>query len=723
MMGDNSQEQKKAQLIQYIEECGRASISEIAEHMSIDPISVNNLTEVLNREGKIRIEPHYLTESYVESITFKKQKEKLQDQKQEEVPTHTPEIPTSRTSANDLFEKAAIQQAQATPAPKAQGGIPVAPPAQGQKPGTPPAQTAKTPTQGQKPQAIQSQAGKLTTPPAQGQKPGTPPAQTAKTPVQGKKPDIHEIILKTRPDAAKTGEKPKLPDAQAPTAKPDKTEKLLEEYKLTEDDVSFNVMIVDTGDFVPHYKVSMPHIDFVTRALLDETKRSLIGEVQIEHQDVFDVMKFKKLKLKFKNRAKEKLALVLKNSAPAYISTLSRVLVNEMIGLGDLEYLLMDKHIEEVVVNNSKDVVWIYHKSYGWLKSNIILPTEELILNYNSRVAREVGREITHLKPLLDAHLTSGDRVNATLYPISTNGHTMTIRRFSRTPWTVVQLMKPEIKTINSEAAAFLWLAIEYELSILVSGGTASGKTTLLNALMPYMPANQRIISMEDTRELNLPDFLHWVPMTVRPPNPEGEGGVELLDLLYNSLRMRPDRVIVGEVRAARETEVLFEAMHTGHSVYSTFHAERSQEVVDRIISPPMNIPPQVMNSLHLIVTQYRNRRTRQRRVFEITEIVKETSEKPILNTVYCWNPKTDDIEKINDSIRLKNELEVFTGMNEDAMNKNLEQKKMILEWMLEQGILSVNDVGRIITEYYLDNDTILDFAENNKPYNFKTQP
>jgi flagellar protein FlaI len=531
-----------------------------------------------------------------------------------------------------------------------------------------------------------------------------------------REPDVE--ALNYRKQKKELGEEAKELSMHTPEAQKAKEdegeakEKLLDNYILTSDDVHFDVKIIDIDDYVPHYMVSMPRIDFVTRALLDETKRSLIGEVKIETRDVFDSMKFQKLKVKFTTRAKDKLRNVLKKSSEEYVATLSKLLVNEMLGLGELEYMLLDNKIEEVVVNNSKDPVWIYHKEQGWLKTNVILPTEELIMNYASRVAREVGREITHLTPLLDAHLVTGDRVNATLFPISTSGNTLTIRRFSREPWSAIHLMNPAVDTLNSEVAAFLWLAVEYELSILVAGGTASGKTTMLNAIMPFMPANQRILSIEDTRELNLPDYLHWIPLSTRPPNPEGEGGITMLDLLQNSLRMRPDRIIVGEVRAKRETEVMFEAMHTGHSVYATFHAERAQEVVDRITSPPMDIPGMVMRSLHLIVIQYRNRRTGKRRTFEICEITKDESDTPSLNTLYKWDPKSDTVNKMYPSLRVKDELALFTGITEREIEEDLKNRRLVLDWLLASGIKDVNSVGKVVTDYYLHKDRVIDSAK-----------
>jgi len=515
--------------------------------------------------------------------------------------------------------------------------------------------------------------------------------------------------------------KKKAPEKDLPKKKGEKEKKPLkdtgqeiEKYNIKVGETEIPIKITNTGDYVYHYEIEFPHIDFVTRALLDETKRSLVGEIQIETHTILDAEKFNLIKTKFLKRAKEKLGAALKEASEDKVNILSRILVNEMIGLGDLEYLLADDFLEEVVVNNSRESVWIYHKNHGWIKTNLVIPTEDMVHNYSSRIAREVGREITHLEPLLDAHLASGDRVNATLFPISTAGNTITIRRFSRVPWTMVHMIDPKTKTLSVDAAAFLWLAVEFEFSILVAGGTASGKTTLLNALMPFMPANQRILSMEDTRELNLPGYLHWIPLTIRHPNPHGEGEISLLDLIQNSLRMRPDRIIVGEVRRKRETEVLFEAMHTGHSVYGTFHAEQAYEVIDRITNPPMNIPGTVLGSLHLVVVQYRNRRTGIRRTFEISELTKG-ADNPDLNTVFRWNPHSDDVESVYPSIRIKEELELFAGMTEKDVLENLAGKKKVLEYLLKKNIKEVDEVGMVVTKYYMNKEDVIDKVEKGK--------
>ena len=177
-------------------------------------------------------------------------------------------------------------------------------------------------------------------------------------------------------------------------------------------------------------------------------------------------------------------------------------------------------------------------------------------------------------------------------------------------------------KTISYEGAALLWMAVQNELSLLIAGGTASGKTSMLNVIANFFPPNQRILSLEDTRELTLPNILHWVPMETRLSNPEGKGGITMLDLVVNSLRMRPDRIVVGEIRRKAEAEVLFEAMHTGHSVYGTLHANNVRETINRLTTPPINLPKQVLSALSLVVVQHINRKNGKRRTLQIGEIL-----------------------------------------------------------------------------------------------------
>ena len=278
------------------------------------------------------------------------------------------------------------------------------------------------------------------------------------------------------------------------------------------------------------------------------------------------------LKEQFKSEAKtllqEELPQLEENITDHFMITL----VHELLGLGDIEFLLDDVNIEEIVINSAKEPIRIYHKGFGWIKTNLYPESESEIVNYASIIARRVGREISNLDPMLDAYLLTKDRANAILMPIASKGSTITIRKFARDPWTAADFIKN--KTASSEVLSLIWLVIQYEMNMIISGGTGSGKTSFLNVCMPFIPPNHRIISIEDTRELQLPCFLYWCPLTTRQPNPEGKGEVTMLDLVVNSLRMRPDRIIMGEIRKQKEAEVLFEAMHTGHSVYGTLHAD-----------------------------------------------------------------------------------------------------------------------------------------------------
>ena len=489
---------------------------------------------------------------------------------------------------------------------------------------------------------------------------------------------------------------------------------LKDEYQIKAGKIPIVIDIKDVGDYVLHYNVIKPEVSPTTRVVMNNVKTRLVENIELEAREILDSKLFSDLKERFRRDAEKALGIELPALKQEVKEMLSSMIVNEMIGLSDLEIFLADDNLEEIVVNNSKDPIWTYSKKYGWLKSNVFLGSEEAIQNLSARVARLVSREITSAAPLLDAHLISGDRVNATLFPISTAGNTITIRRFSRTPWTIIHLMDPKVKTLQKDIAAFIWLAMEYELSTIVAGGTASGKTTALNAMMPFIPPNQRIISIEDTRELNLPSFLHWVPLSTRPPNPRGEGGVGMLDLMENSLRMRPDRIVVGEVRRKGEAEVMFEAMHTGHSVYGTFHAERAYQVVKRLTNPPMDIPKSVLESLHLVVVQYRNRRTGARRTFELAEILVTDEKEPEINILYQWDAKTDTVKPVSQSKRVMEEIAMYTGFSREEIKADLKKKEDILQWMFDKQIKDVESVGRVISEYYRDKDKVLDLVKKN---------
>ncbi len=491
-----------------------------------------------------------------------------------------------------------------------------------------------------------------------------------------------------------------MPETSFPTQfeeirKDKKVETYLDKYKLKINDILVEINIVLFEDEpTPRYVVSLTNISDATKLVLEKIRQEFISKVDTRPEDKSDNP------AENKDKFQTEITKLIKRYFPSANEETTNMLVNyiiqENLGLGKIEILLRDVFLEEIVVNNHSEGIWVYHKKHGWLVTNIKLVTEAKIRHYATMIGREVGKEITTLNPLMDAHLSTGDRVNATLSPISSKGNTITIRKFSADPWTITKFIKDN--TISIEAAAFIWLAVQNELSVLVAGGTGSGKTSMLNVISNFFPPNQRIISIEDTRELTLPKNLHWVPMETRLPNPEGKGEITMLDLLVNSLRMRPDRILVGEIRRQKEAQVVLEAMHTGHSVYATIHANNSDEVIVRLTNPPIDIPKPMISSLSVILAQSRNRRTGKRRTLQIAEVT-PTGDAKILMQL---NVADDILEKINDSETVLERLKLYTGWSSDDIAKDLEKKIEILQWLVKKNIENVDQIGMVMSKYYM---------------------
>jgi flagellar protein FlaI len=487
-------------------------------------------------------------------------------------------------------------------------------------------------------------------------------------------------------------------------------EKPLEKYGLVVNDVQAGIRIYsDPGEYVPVYEIIIPIVREATEAALDSIRERLLDQLDLRPAEIISPEEMMALKKRFSDKATEIVRAEFPNLKPSDYQTLVGLLLQQSLGLGIIEFLLQDRNLEEIVVNSSKDPVWVYHIRLGWLKTNILISNENQIYDYAASIGRRVGEQITNLNPLMDAYLPTGDRTNATLFPISSGGNTLTIRKFARRPWTITDFIQQ--KTISLDMAAFLWLAIQYEMNIVIAGGTASGKTSLLNALTCFIPPNHRVLSIEDTREIQLPSFLHWVPLTTRPPNPEGKGEITMLHIMINSLRMRPDRIIVGEIRRSREAEVLFEAINTGHSVYSTLHANTAEEAFRRLVNPPIDIPIALLGGLQLVAVMHRDRRKNVRRVLQLTELIPSSGLREMkidLNTIYQWVAAEDKVIPLAKSYRAMSDIKLYTGMTEKDIESNLGEKREILAYMAKNNINDINTVGRIVSDYYINPDAVL---------------
>ena len=476
-------------------------------------------------------------------------------------------------------------------------------------------------------------------------------------------------------------------------------EKIIDSYALNVDDIVVDVTIsMMDEEPVPIYSISITNISDTTKIILEKIRDEFVTE---DTKTFTDDISVQNIQDQFRDKILKLLVKYFPNADNKTMDMLINYILQQNIGLGNMEILLKDNNLEEIVINNAKEPVWIYHRKHGWLKTNIVIPSESKIRHYSTIIGRDVGKEITLLNPLMDAHLKTGDRVNSTLFPISSKGNTITIRKFAVKPWTITDLIKDG--TISYEGAALLWMAVQNELSVIVAGGTASGKTSMLNAVSNFFPSNQRIISIEDTRELMLPKMLHWVPMETRLANPEGKGGVEMLDLIVNSLRMRPDRIIVGEIRRKREAEVLFEAMHTGHSCYGTMHANNAKETINRLTNPPIELPKQVLSALGLIVIQNMNRRIGRRRTLQIAEVNEEGDARVIMQL----NQQKDQLELINEPKAIYETLSLYAGLSKEEIQKDMESKIQILKWMAERNVNDINKIGTLMSRYYQNRPVI----------------
>jgi len=489
-----------------------------------------------------------------------------------------------------------------------------------------------------------------------------------------------------------------------------KNEEILEEYEIEVDGAKVKVLI-KKDELGVTYNLYFPEVNPATSLLLKEIRNDLITVTTVSMKELSDPTAYASIKKRFMGDAKEILSERLPGLNEGTERYLIGILMQEMMGLGKIEFLVDDPGLEEIVIPSAKETIRVYSKKHGWLMTNVQIEREDEIINYSNIIARRVGKQITVLSPLLDAHLITGDRVNAVLYPINTKGNTITIRKFARDPLTIVDLISN--KTCDVTLASILWLAMEFEMNILISGGTGSGKTSFLNACMPFISPSQRIISIEDTRELMLPDFLYWAPLVTRTPNPEGKGEVSMLHLLVNSLRMRPDRIVLGEMRRQEEAMVLFEAMHTGHSVYATVHADSAAETISRLVNPPLSVPPNLLKSVNLNVVMFRDRKKGIRRVMQVAEFDAQKAGARS-NILYRWIPDNDQIVKHSENSRFFEDIARNTGMSQKEIDEDLEEKKKVMEWLVKNNLRELQEFGRVMNLYYRNKELLMKAINKN---------
>lgn len=449
------------------------------------------------------------------------------------------------------------------------------------------------------------------------------------------------------------------------------------------------------------YNVMEPPISPEEKQVLDEIKKKLEERLDVEFggggtfQQDFLVKKIYEFLDYF--------GYVL---SPDQLEKIIYYITRDFIGLDNLEPIMHDPAIEDISCDGFGIPIFIAHNNplYGEIETNIVFPTKDDLDNFVMKLAQRAGRAISVASPLLDGALPDGSRVQATFgSDISKRGSNFTIRKFSKEPVTPVKLMK--YGTMSAEVLAYLWLCVEGARSMLVSGATATGKTTVLNAISLFIKPEQKIVSIEDTAELRLP-HPNWLPQVARAGMGKDDvGGVTMFDLLKAALRQRPDYIIAGEVRG-QEAAIMFQAMATGHAGLGTIHAENIEKLINRLTTDPINLSPSLLDSLDLIVFLVRTKLGKHfvRRVNQIVEIdgVDVESNTVVPRYIFEWDPTEDNIASIEPSPLLE-KVRIMRGISKEELLSELYRRTKLMEWLVDNNVDTFEDFSKYVETYYVD--------------------
>ena len=463
-----------------------------------------------------------------------------------------------------------------------------------------------------------------------------------------------------------------------------------------------------SNEFV--YQVKEPEVSDENKKILEKIKEFIQEKIDID---------FTKL------RKKEAIHYINKmfDDALEYFKVFERsetkeifryYIFRDFIGLERIEPILQDPNIEDISADGVNVPIYVYHKDprFGSVRTNRMFKTRTELDSFIMKLSERCGKTISIANPLLNGTLPDGSRVQATFESdIARRGSNFTIRKFTEKPLTPVDLLK--YGTIDLTVMAYLWLAVEYGSSVLISGGTASGKTSLLNVLSLFIKPQLKIISIEDTAELRL-CHQHWIPQVARVPIAGEKKEIDLYQLLKESLRQRPDYIIVGEVRGM-EAYVLFQQIALGHAALSTIHAETFPKLIDRLTTPPISLPSSLLGNLDLVIFVERIKRKGKylRRVSNVTEVVGYDREAklPLTNEVFVWDILCDEFSIKNKSYLLK-KIMINTGMNERGVKNEINDRTKVLYWLAKRKIDDYRKVASIINLFYTTREYLMDRIE-----------
>ena len=377
----------------------------------------------------------------------------------------------------------------------------------------------------------------------------------------------------------------------------------------------------------------------------------------------------------------------------------------DLINFGRIEPLMRDHMLEDISCDGPDVPLYVWHRQYESIPTNVRFESNKELDSFIVKLAYLCNKHVSIAAPIVDGGLPDGSRIQLTYAKeVTRHGSSFTVRRFKADPLTVTDLIT--FNTITAEMAAYFWYLLEKKSCILISGGTASGKTTLLNCISMFILPDDKVVTIEDTPEMNIPHE-NWVSSIARVGfGASGSSGeISTFDLLKAAMRQRPDYVIVGEVRG-EEAFTLFQAMATGHGGLSSLHADSVGATLRRLESAPLNIPRSLLPTLNVVgvLTRMRVGNRPARRLVELTEIlgIDPSSGEVELNEIFRWDPKTDAFTYAGHS-RIIEVLAEKSGVAVEDVRNELQRRKTVLDYMTQRNIRRYKDVGSLIRSYYAE--------------------
>jgi len=456
------------------------------------------------------------------------------------------------------------------------------------------------------------------------------------------------------------------------------------------------------------YSLLEPTLTKLDEQLLTELKNILWDELSINtksfknEEEAEEFLKYKILETAIKYRIN-----VDGNTLGKYQYYITR----DFLGFGKIDGIMRDENIEDVSCDGTNSPVFVWHRKYESIPSNVTFETPQELENFVFKLAYLCGRHISIAQPILDGTLSDGSRAQVTYgTEVTPKGSTFTIRKFKKTPLTIIDLII--YKALSPEIAAYYWFLIENRHSVMIGGDIGGGKTSMLNAISLFIRPTLKIVSIEDTQEIRLP-HKNWEMMVTRQGlgtgagavGEAGIGSISMFDLLRAALRQRPDFIIVGEIRG-EEAYALFQAMATGHLGLTTIHAENVQGVLHRLTTKPMNIPQTQVENLNAIsiVRRLVVNNVSLRRTISVSEMVGWDREKNdfTIQDIFRWDTEKDIYVKIGRS-PLLDRIATQWGYSREEIDQELQMRQTILEYMVKKHLRSYEEVSQLVLDYFSD--------------------